>query len=68
MTNIKIDKQVYAKGWSIGTFKYLSRQDAERYCRDKSRLTGFKYDFFYDGDLINIMTLNPNHNAVKVAL
>ena len=62
MNHIKIDKEVYANGHSLGLFVSISHQQAEHYCRDKSRITGFKYDFFYEDNKINIMTLNPNHH------
>ena len=64
MNSIKIDKEVYEKGRSLGLFSILTRDQAEMFCKNRTQETGFKYDFFYEGSKINIMTLNPNHSKI----
>lgn len=61
----KCDNEVYTKGVSVGLFA-MSKQQAEEYCAQKTKLTGLKHDWHYVGGRVHIKRLQSLEELPKL--
>lgn len=56
MNSEKCDPEVFEKGTSLGLFE-MTKDEAEKYCRDATKRTGKKHDWHYFGGRVHIKVL-----------
>lgn len=52
----RCDEEVYEHGESVGLFD-MPKEDAERFCQEKSKETGDRYDWHYVSGRVHIKVL-----------